>query len=404
MKSLVYVTYKIDNICFKQEKSKNTSELDNMIWVEILAILVIWLSFWSLIPRDEWWIRGADFPRLQILALGIIAFILLLVWEHPWDMSRQVILIGVIAALAYQLKMVLPYTLLWKKQVKQVRPEQLNPEKQISLIVSNVLTPNQKHHLLIEQIQQLKPDLVLTLESDQIWQQALTEIEVDYPYRVAVPLDNLYGMHLYSRLPLKDTEIKFILSDEIPSIHTTVFLPSGQPVQLYCLHPKPPSPTEAKDSTLRDAELLIVGDQIKDLDESCIVMGDLNDVAWSRTTRLFQRISGLLDPRVGRHYINTFHADYPLLRWSLDHVFHSTDFALVKMKRLAHIGSDHFPVYVVLQTGRIFDRIQEELPQTDADEQEAQDAIQEGIEKAELEEKIVTDEIAQPYKEQGKSV
>lgn len=375
-----------------------------MIWVEILAILVIWLSFWSLIPRDEWWIRGADFPRLQILALGIIAFILLLVWEHPWDMSRQVILIGVIAALAYQLKMVLPYTLLWKKQVKQVRPEQLNPEKQISLIVSNVLTPNKKHHLLIEQIQQLKPDLVLTLESDQIWQQALTEIEVDYPYRVAVPLDNLYGMHLYSRLPLKDTEIKFILSDEIPSIHTTVFLPSGQPVQLYCLHPKPPSPTEAKDSTLRDAELLIVGDQIKDLDESCIVMGDLNDVAWSRTTRLFQRISGLLDPRVGRHYINTFHADYPLLRWSLDHVFHSTDFALVKMKRLAHIGSDHFPVYVVLQTGRIFDRIQEELPQTDADEQEAQNAIQEGIEKAELEEKIVTDEIAQPYKEQGKSV
>ena len=375
-----------------------------MIWVEGLAILVIWLSFWSLIPRDEWWIRGADFPRLQILVLGIIAFVLLLIWEQTWDMSSQVILIGLIAALAYQLKMVLPYTLLWKKQVKQVRPEQLNPEKQISLIVSNVLTPNQKHHLLIEQIQQLKPDLVLTLESDQIWQQALTEIEVDYPYRVAVPLDNLYGMHLYSRLPLKDTEIKFILSDEIPSIHTTVFLPSGQPVQLYCLHPKPPSPTEAKDSTLRDAELLIVGDQIQDLDESCIVMGDLNDVAWSRTTRLFQRISGLLDPRVGRHYINTFHADYPLLRWSLDHVFHSTDFALVKMKRLAHIGSDHFPVYVVLQTGRIFDRIQEELPQTDADEQEAQDAIQEGIEKAELEEKIVTDEIAQPYKEQGKSV
>ena len=375
-----------------------------MIWVEGLAILVIWLSFWSLIPRDEWWIRGADFPRLQILFLGIIAFVLLLIWEQAWDVSSLVILIGLIAALAYQLKMVLPYTLLWKKQVKQVRPEQLNPEKQISLIVSNVLTPNKKHHLLIEQIQQLKPDLVLTLESDQIWQQALTKIEVDYPYRVAVPLDNLYGMHLYSRLPLKDTEIKFILSDEIPSIHTTVFLPSGQPVQLYCLHPKPPSPTEAKDSTLRDAELLIVGDQIKDLDESCIVMGDLNDVAWSRTTRLFQRISGLLDPRVGRHYINTFHADYPLLRWSLDHVFHSTDFALVKMKRLAHIGSDHFPVYVVLQTGRIFDRIQEELPQTDADEQEAQNAIQEGIEKAELDEKIVTDEIAQPYKEQGKSV
>ena len=368
-----------------------------MIWVELLACVVIWLSFWSLIPRDEWWFRGADFPRLQILALGLIAFILMLVWDAPWNWVREVILLGVIAAVAYQLKMVLPYTFVWKKQVKTVAKTELQPERQISLIVSNVLTPNTQYHLLLQQIRQHQPDLILTLESDAHWEQALSVLEDDYPYRVAVPLDNLYGMHLYSRLALKDIEVKFILSDEIPSIHATVILRSGQPVQLYCLHPKPPSPTEAKDSTLRDAELLIVGDQIKDLDESCIVMGDLNDVAWSRTTRLFQRISGLLDPRVGRHFVNTFHADYPLLRWSLDHVFHSTDFALVQMQRLAHIGSDHFPVYVVLQTGRVFEQVQEELEQTEADEQEAQEAIEDGIEKAEREGKQVTDKIAKDY-------
>lgn len=368
-----------------------------MIYIEVLAVVVIWLSFWSLIPRDEWWFRGADFPRLQILFIGLIALIGMLFWPTEWDVWRELLLAVLIAAIAYQLKMVLPYTLFWKKQVKKVKQHQLDPKKQISLIVSNVLTPNDKYHLLLEHVRTLKPDLLLTLESDTTWENALKEIEKDYPYRVPVPLDNLYGMHLYSRLPLKNTEVKFILSNEIPSIHTTVILRSGMPVQLYCLHPKPPSPTEAKDSTLRDAELLIVGDQIKDLDESCIVMGDLNDVAWSRTTRLFQRISGLLDPRVGRHFINTFHADYPLLRWSLDHIFHSTDFGLVKMQRLSHIGSDHFPVYVVLQTGRIFEEIHEELEQTQADEEEAQAAIQEGIAKAEKEEKIVTDEIAQPY-------
>ncbi|MGE8543043.1 MAG: endonuclease/exonuclease/phosphatase family protein [Acinetobacter johnsonii] len=368
-----------------------------MIWVELLACVVIWLSFWSLIPRDEWWFRGADFPRLQILALGLIAFILMLLWDAPWDWVREAILLGLIAAVAYQLKMVLPYTFMWKKQVKTVAKTELQPERQISLIVSNVLTPNTQYHLLLQQIRQHQPDLILTLESDAHWEQALSVLEDDYPYRVAVPLDNLYGMHLYSRLALKDIDVKFILSDEIPSIHATVILRSGQPVQLYCLHPKPPSPTEAKDSTLRDAELLIVGDQIKDLDESCIVMGDLNDVAWSRTTRLFQRISGLLDPRVGRHFVNTFHADYPLLRWSLDHVFHSTDFALVQMQRLPHIGSDHFPVYVVLQTGRVFEQAQEELEQTEADEQEAQEAIEDGIEKAEREGKQVTDKIAKDY-------
>ena len=230
-----------------------------MIWIEVLASIVIWLSFWSLIPRDEWWFRGADFPRLQILFVGLIAMVLMLFWTAPWDLIREVILFLLIAALAFQLKMVLPYTFVWKKQVKQVTKDQLNPDQQISVIVSNVLTPNDQYHLLLEQIEQHQPDIVLTLETDQTWQNELARIEKDYPYRVAIPLDNLYGMHLYSKLKLVNTEVKFILSDEIPSIHTTVILPSGQAVQLYCLHPKPPSPTEAKDSTLRDAELLIVG-------------------------------------------------------------------------------------------------------------------------------------------------
>lgn len=369
-----------------------------MIWIEICAVVVIWLSLWSLIPRDEWWFRGADFPRLQILAVGLLTLLGLLLIKSEWTLFRELLLVGLIAAVAYQLKMVLPYTPIWKKQVKHVTKQQLNESQQISLLVANVLTPNDKYELLLQHIYQLQPDIVLTLESDELWQKALLPIEQEYRYKVAVPLNNLYGMHLYSRLPLLESEIKFILSDEIPSIHACLELRSGVQVQLYCLHPKPPSPTEAKDSTLRDAELLIVGDQIKDLDESCIVMGDLNDVAWSRTTRLFQRISGLLDPRVGRYFMNTFHADYPLLRWSLDHIFHSTDFGLVEMKRLSHIGSDHFPIYVVLQTGKVFEQQQQSLDETPSDAEEAEDAIQEGIEKAEKEEKMVVDELAQPYK------
>ena len=32
-----------------------------MIAIEVCAVLAIWLSGWSLIRRDEWWFRGADF-------------------------------------------------------------------------------------------------------------------------------------------------------------------------------------------------------------------------------------------------------------------------------------------------------------------------------------------------------
>ena len=109
-----------------------------------------------------------------------------------------------------------------------------------------------------------------------------------------------------------------------------------------------PVPNEESDSLPRDAEILIVGKENRDNPRPFIVFGDLNDVAWSRTNYLFQNVSGLLDPRVGRGFYHTFHAGIPLLRFPLDHFFHSKHFRVADFRRLRNIGSDHFPVYVEL--------------------------------------------------------
>jgi hypothetical protein len=49
--------------------------------------------------------------------------------------------------MADQLRMILPFTPLWKKHVKKVK--QPLPEQQISVIVSNVLTPNRQYEALV---------------------------------------------------------------------------------------------------------------------------------------------------------------------------------------------------------------------------------------------------------------
>ncbi len=100
---------------------------------------------------------------------------------------------------------------------------------------------------------------------------------------------------------------------------------------------------------MRDAELLLVAKEVNKLgDVPVIVAGDFNDVAWSHNTHLFQRIGGLLDPRVGRGLFNTFDTGSRPLRFALDHDFTSKHFLLVELRRLPDIGSDHFPLLVVL--------------------------------------------------------
>lgn len=152
-------------------------------------------------------------------------------------------------------------------------------------------------------------------------------------------------------------------------IHAHVRLPGAGRVEVHFVHPSPPSPTENDASTDRDAELVLVGTDVAGRDVPAIVCGDLNDVAWSRTTRLFRKISGLLDPRRGRGMCNTYHANWFFMRWPLDHLFHSRHFTLVDMRRLSKIGSDHFPVLVRLayEPER---RGQQSAPAADAEDHE----------------------------------
>ncbi len=314
----------------------------------ILLSATLLLVVFTLLPlwrREFWVVRILDFPRLQLavvaLLLGITGLLIL-------DLSRHLSWFTIAPAtlcLFYHSFWIIPYTRLHPVEVKASKHGE--KKRGLRIMTANVLGTNRNSEGLLKIIRVNQPDILVTLESNRWWESRLKVLEVDYPYSKKCPLENLYGMHLYSKFELIDSEIKYLVQSDIPSIHTRVKLPSEQNIRMHFLHPKPPVP-ENDDASERDAELIIVAKSVAKSDSPVIVTGDLNDVAWSENTRLFRKMSGLLDPRIGRGMFNTYHADYPFMRWPLDHLFHSSHFTLCSMKRLEKFGSDHFPLLAEL--------------------------------------------------------
>jgi endonuclease/exonuclease/phosphatase (EEP) superfamily protein YafD len=342
------------------------------------GILLIVATALPLVRTGAWWIRVFDFPRAQI---AVAVLLVLAGGSFVYQASNPIdnlVLIGLVSSLVYQAWQIFPYTPLASPQVIQSGASDAG--SRIRLLIANVLMDNRRADDFLALVRANGPDLVLAAETDRWWDQELSALDRDYPFSVKHPLENTYGMHLFSRLELRSPEVRFLVEDDIPSIRTAVRLRSGDRIDFYGVHPRPPRPAE--DTEQRDAELLIVGKEVAAKPGAAIVAGDLNDVAWSHTTRLFQKISGTLDPRIGRGMFSTFNAKWPLLRWPLDHVFHEEPFALVEMRRLGFFGSDHFPVLAELCYRPELAR-RHEVPEADReDEAEAEEMIEEGKEAA----------------------
>ena len=335
--------------------------------------LLITISLLPLVRLDYWFFRVFEYPRIQKLVFNVIVLVAFVSLYHL-DTRHELIFTMLLAAnLCYLIYQVFPFTPIAPKQV--IKAMKHNPERSIDLFIGNVFQYNREAKEYMASIKKVDPDVIMLVETDAWWAEQATIFENDYPYRLLVPLENTYGMLLYSKLELIDAEVKFLVEDDIPSIHTCIKLRSGELIRFHGLHPTPPVPGENPRSTERDKEILMVAKSAKKSKLPVIVAGDLNDVAWSYTTLLFTKISGLIDPRRGRGFFNTFHAQHRLMRFPLDHIFCSTQFTLLDIERQPNCGADHFPMYISLQYEPQAAAIQEE-PQADAvDKETAEEKI-----------------------------
>ncbi len=338
-----------------------------------LALVFVVATALPFIREPHWWIRVLDFPRVQLAVVGLVVLALLAVFGERKRWWEQAVLALVVLSVGHQVWRIWPYTPLHGVQSAQAEgPEE---GRAFRLVVSNVLQTNRQSERWLRVVQAAEPDLVVVLEADAWWRDAVQPLRAELPHAVEHPLGNTYGILVYSRWPLREAEVREVVEDSIPSVWGSFALPAGDEVDFAFIHPRPPRPAEDTDN--RDAELVLVAREVAGHDGPLVVAGDFNDVAWSHTTTLFQNLSGLLDPRIGRGMYSTFHAGYPFLRWPLDHAFHSEALELVELSLLGDVGSDHFPIFVELAVTADAEAEQDKPEAEAEDVEEAEEILEE---------------------------
>lgn len=354
-----------------------------------ISILVLIASILPKIPSSYWVFRSTDFGKIQVFYIAIVLFLVgfLLPQKNTTFWILQSLLLG---SIVYHGFILFKYTHFYP--VKKSKP-QYTSSKKLSFISANVYQFNTDYEQFIQLIKKYQPDVFLTMESNGDWEKALEKLEVEYPYQHKVSLENTYGIHLYSKFEIIESQSHYFVADDIPSIEAVIKSQQGYKFVFFGVHPPPPSPTEEKTSKERDGDLLSVAKRVKELHLPTIVVGDFNNVAWSKSSILFRKTSELIDPRIGHGFVSTFHAKYKFLRFPIDLMFHSTDVFVTQLKTLENFGSDHLPVYCEFFIDAELEHQEDQVETaTQEEENEAEEMIQDGIEEQSDRERVVTED------------
>ncbi|OWK74337.1 hypothetical protein CBW16_02695 [Flavobacteriaceae bacterium JJC] len=359
------------------------------LFLAIFSVLLIVLSVLPFFRNQHWVFRVPEFMKIQILVLQGIVFTATVFFAEK-DLWFWIVNAIQFALILYHLYILIRYTKFYKKKAVKKKSTASATVKVISV---NVYQFNKDFHLLQQLIEKYRPDIFITMESNYDWEKANRKFEKEYPFTEKITLENTYGMHLYSKIPFVKSTVHFFVAEDVPSIEAQFKTSDGHDFVVFAVHPPPPSPTEETTSKERDGDLLCVAKKIREHQVPSLVIGDFNTVAWSVTSILFRKTSELIDARVGRGILATFHAKYWFFRVPLDLLFHSPEIFVEKLETLEAIGSDHFPILCEFHIN-LYDTKQEDEVKTLKPEEEeiVEELIEEGIkEESDNREEIATE-------------
>ena len=286
-----------------------------------------------------------DYIRIQVLFVQLVVLIGSFFLFRESGLTIYLSQIVLFISMTYQLFIILPYVPIssWFKKTKPISFD--TSGRELSIVSSNVLQKNKEYHKLIDLVKSIEPDILLTTETNKEWENALEALEEDFSFNHKIALENRYGMHFYTKLKAVEIKEHYLLSEQTPSIEAHLEDDEGNHFVFWGVHPPPPSPTEKPTSRQNEAELMKLAKLIRGTGYPSIVIGDFNDVCWSRNSTLFAKTSKLKDVRLGRGILGTFPVRPSIFRFPLDLIFSSKEIEVHDINILPDIGSDHLPVF-----------------------------------------------------------
>ncbi|HRX71716.1 MAG: endonuclease/exonuclease/phosphatase family protein [Candidatus Competibacteraceae bacterium] len=224
-----------------------------------------------------------------------------------------------------------------------------NDEPVFRVLLANINSAHRDPAAIHRAITDEHPDFILLLEITPWMLDQLANLADGYPYRVAEPREDNFGIALFSRQPFLKSEIFRWGPAELPSILAEI--PVGQH-RFTLLGTHPPPPVSAELSQSRNEQLALLTQRVRQARQPLLLLGDLNLSPWSPWFGQLLTDSGLQDSANGRGIQPTWPVSWPPLWIPIDHALFSEGIQIRRRAVGADLGSDHFPIVVEFQVTR----------------------------------------------------
>jgi endonuclease/exonuclease/phosphatase (EEP) superfamily protein YafD len=224
-----------------------------------------------------------------------------------------------------------------------LRPAQAQP---VRIAALNLLWRNTRHAEALAWARGTDADILVFVEVDPRWQQALQALRPQYPHERALQRAGHSGTLLLSRWPLTAATPLDAGTPGTPELMADVATPGGvlRVIAVHATWPLGPAVSAA-----RAREFALIADTASATTLPLVAIGDFNVTPASpHFTTLLER-GRLSDAAAGRGWQPTWPSLLPWLGLRIDHALVSPQVAVNSYARGRVEGSDHRPIVVDLQ-------------------------------------------------------